>query len=235
MNKFIKHIVEDFDFTAVKQNDFFEDSYNDIFKKILHFETLTTREWKWYFANLGNYAYKYVLTDVQELRDFLWQTENGPYNIRFRNDGITIFDLNWIDVSNIKDMTKLFFNINRPYNISKWDVSNVKHMWEMFEYSNCDWDIADWDVSNCIDFHGMFANTKHFNCDLSKWNVSEGLEFNYMFYNSNYNNDLSSWNIAEDAYIESMFHSCPIRPEYKPERLKSKITKFFDKIFRNKK
>ena len=36
-----------------------------------------------------------------------------------------IYDLNFIDTSEITDMSKLFININHNFDVSKWDVSNV--------------------------------------------------------------------------------------------------------------
>ena len=44
-------------------------------------------------------------------------------------------DLNDIDVSKIKDMSKLFYNSRFRGDISKWDVSNVANMSYMFACS----------------------------------------------------------------------------------------------------
>ena len=40
--------------------------------------------------------------------------------------------------------------------ISKWDVSNVKDMSDMFWVSNFNGDISSWDVSNVKDMSDMF-------------------------------------------------------------------------------
>lgn len=68
-------------------------------------------------------------------------------------------DLNFIDTSEITDMSYLFVNYNtiRNIKIDQWNTSNVRDM-------------------NC-----MFAFCLHFNCDLSYWNVSNAKDMSNMF------------------------------------------------------
>ena len=93
-------------------------------------------------------------------------------------------DLNDIDVSKIKDMSVLFFELD-PHNIdiSEWDVSNVERMEYMFdgcENFNCD--LSDWDVSNVEDMHCMFDGCKSFEGEgLKYWKVSKVKDMSYMF------------------------------------------------------
>ena len=154
-------------------------------------------------------------------------------------------DLNWIDVSGIKTLNRIFlaftdFNCD----ISKWDVSNVKDM--SYAFAGCgsfNGDISKWDVSNVTNMEAMFYNSLSFNSNISKWNVSNVINMSYMFYNcrefnqdisnwnvSNvetmiwmfancrkFNQNLSRWNVSNVKFAGLMFSMCPIELKYKPK------------------
>ena len=142
--------------------------------------------------------------------------------------------LNWLDVSQITDMSDMFRYSMFDGDISKWDVSNTTNMASMFfmaKYTGKNGDISKWDVSKVESMSSMFAHSKY-NGDLSKWNVknvvfASGM-FNassfdgtngdiskwntikfkntsHMFSGTNFNQDLNKWNMSNVLYMSSMF------------------------------
>ena len=65
-------------------------------------------------------------------------------------------DLNFIDVSGVKDMSGLFAESAFDGDISKWDVSNVRHMAEMFRGAKFSGDVSGWNRAKVEEEDGLF-------------------------------------------------------------------------------
>jgi len=144
--------------------------------------------------NKHSYENQYKIKDKNELKELVKLAESIDVNM----------DLNWLDVSNVTDMSFMFYDSKFNGDISKWDVSNVTSMCCMFYNSKFNGDISKWDVSNVTDMESMFANSK-FNGDISKWDVSNVTNMESMFVNSKFNGDISKWDVSNVTNMKVMF------------------------------
>ena len=151
MNQYIKKIIEAFDFDSVNKQKKSINIYDELYR-IKHI-----------IANnepLNDIQYQLLISQVSiykvESREELKKTISYFIN-QYGNE----CNLNWIDVSNVTDMSSLFWSSEFDGDISEWDVSNVKDMNNMFNYSAFNRDISRWDVSNVKNMFRMFIHAKN--------------------------------------------------------------------------
>ncbi len=119
-------------------------------------------------------------------------------------------DISKWDVSSVTDMSDIFTCSTFNSDISKWDVSSVVDMSYMFFYSEFNGDISNWDVSSVTDMSRMFQGSK-FNGDISNWDVCSVTNMSYMFWRSEFNGDISNWDVRSETNIEDMFYYSPLQ------------------------
>ena len=167
MNKYIHMLIkEQFNITDLDFSDSGEENVNifnkeiispqKIYNNILHGRNVSDDDISMLNLFTAQVTPK-IKKDLKTVVDF--------YSQNYPNDS-----LNWIDVSHMTNMTRLFSKIagttkksRYTGDISKWDVSNVKNMNYMFSFSHFNNDISDWDVSNVENMSGMFHNNMKFN------------------------------------------------------------------------
>ena len=137
---------------------------------------------------------------------------------------IEILGLGNLDVSNVTDMTCMFYGAGQMqfYDIGGWDVSKVESMNHMF----CDnsklrsLDLSNWDVSSLKTIHCMFDDDMNLKSigDVSHWNTINLVDAGGWLNNASSfigdNNgvfDLSGWDTSNLKAAGEMFYSTSIQ------------------------
>ena len=211
MNSIDKHIkiaireqfnISDIDFnddsdSAYDPNIFNKELYNinDIYNKVISKKTLNDDELLYLRTIVSAVPVdKGTLYDIIEYYSFHYQNE----------------PLNWLDVSDITEMSNLFYNTTYKGDISKWDTSHATNMNGLFMHSQFNGDISGWDVSN-VHFMADMFNSSYFNNDISKWNVSEVVNMRAMFAWSDFNQNISRWDVSNVIDMVEMFAGSKFR------------------------
>ena len=220
-------LKEGFEFNSVNKNKkklnaadiIFLYNLNAITEKIINYDknTILSYDEKEFMLSLAPGTYLTNDEDIKPLvRNYIkifgydcdlnWIDTSNVTDMSYLFDEMRSFTGNvseW-DVSNVTDMGNMFGSTNFNGDLSKWDVSNVTNMDSMFEFSLFNGDISNWDVSNVTDMSYMFMESQ-FNGDISKWNVSNVEEMTYMFYKSQFNGDISNWDVSNVINMKRMF------------------------------
>ena len=182
----MKHLVEGFDFNSVKKQskkiNAVDAALQYIKQKIDKRGKLSSTD----YDILKNLVGIYKVSGRDELKELI-----KYFTEQFGNE----CNLNWIDVSNVTDMSRLFFQSSFNGDISKWDVSNVTDMSQIFD-------------------------TCPFSGDISQWDVSNVTTMEMMFFYSGFNNDISDWDVSNVTEYSGIFTECPIEEQYKPKEFR---------------
>ena len=146
--------------------------------------------------------------DTSKITDMsaLFQGDSSDFN-REKFSGIEYWN-----VSNVKNMSRMFANTDFNQDIGSWDVSNVTNMSGMFSNSPFNQNISSWDVSNVTDMSFMFSNSP-FNQNISSWDVSNVKNMSWMFSESSFNQDISSWNVSNVTNMSCIFYGSSFKKD----------------------
>lgn len=164
--------------------------------------------------------------DIVEFKETIYGY--GSLSEMFKGTSIReLKDIDRFDVSNVTDMSFMFYNMECILNfkgLSSWNTSKVSNMSSMFRstlvrrYDQQGADLypeflKNWDTSNVKDMSSMFQS-----CDglkdldfLSKWNTKSVTNMSGMFYwcHSLLNIDgVKDWNTSNVTDMSGMFNEC---------------------------
>ena len=125
--------------------------------------------------------FKYILNEGSESKTELPERVKPKNNEEFKKmvrNYISVYNkqvgptgnLNFIDTSDITDMSGLFEDQDRFWgDISEWDTSKVTNMHNMFNCCSFNGDISKWDVSNVRDMGYMFDGCHSLSKNKPSW------------------------------------------------------------------
>ncbi|RIY32880.1 hypothetical protein CKF54_04090 [Psittacicella hinzii] len=160
-----------------------------------------------YGTNLSQAKEKFVFTNSQALKSFIKQYLED-------NKLRQVVDLNFIDISNIKDLNFVFSGDVSGFTeeeLKKEGLQDLPKIKNGDKYSVCKStfnhkvDISRWDTSNVTDLRSTFACSS-VDFGISKWNTSQVTNMQGTFMLAlKFNGDISNWNTSKVTDLFSAF------------------------------
>lgn len=127
------------------------------------------------FDSMFHYAYGLRSLDLSK-----WDTSNATNMRRMFNSSWNlskIIGLEDFKTHNVTDMSNMLSDImTSSFDLSSWDVSNVKNMSGMFYncYKTKSINLSNWDTSNVVNMSDMFRSCRDLSkLDITGWNTSK--------------------------------------------------------------
>lgn len=189
-----------------------------------NWDTSSVTDMRFMFANALSLMFVDVSNwdtgKVTSMKNMFQVGENYMGNGQLRE----IIGIGSLDVSNVTDMTCLFYGAGQmtEYNISGWDVSKVESMNHMFcdNFKLRSLNLSRWDVSSVKTMYCMFDDAQSLRTigDVSHWNTSSLIDaggwLNYaesFVGDNNGHLDLSGWDTSKLKTVGEMFLRTKIR------------------------
>ena len=126
------------------------------------------------------------------------------------------FDPELYDVSNVTDMSNMFFqctNLSGELDLSTWNVDNVINMNSIFNRCSklTNINVSTWNTSQVTNMNGMFFSGETLaSINISNFNTSNVTDMSSMFNNCSglTKLDLSNFNTSNVTDMSSMFSNC---------------------------
>ncbi len=154
-----------------------------------------------YFNNQGD---RKKILDIKQWGNIVWKSMSHAFE---GCENLKISAKDSPNLSQVTDLSYMFaYATNFNSNISSWNVSNIKNMSHLFYKAHFNQYLNSWNVENVEDMSGMFELTI-FNQSLNKWNVKNVKNMSTMFYfNAKFNRPLNSWNVSNVKDMKFMFY-----------------------------
>lgn len=145
------------------------------------------------------------ITKLTQWGNILWSTMESAFA------GTEKLEVTATDTPNLQMVTNMseMFNhskVSSIPNINSWDVSEVKNMEKMFHFSPFNSDISGWDVGKVTNMSMMFYGASDFNNIIGGWDVKNVKNFFSTFYGAYlFDQDLGAWNLSSALTLANMF------------------------------
>lgn len=220
MKKYIQNLME----SLFDDDDIFDDEFNDqsdiligrdvekILDKLMNGFTVSDDD----LELVCTPQFQYKVADYTELHSLIY----GKIKPQLFKDDIHEFNLNWIDMRNVKKLDYLLqfkpqMGDKYPifWHVENWNTAHVTRMKQVFGNQKQICDLSKWNTANVCTMEDMFVDCEEYdgNNGISNWDVHNVEFFIGMFDTcKKFNGDITKWNTENAIDMTDMFNDCEV-------------------------